>query len=127
MDRIFDNLFAVKEAHLWKSPRGAPLTTAVKMDEDSVVRSGEEQIMYLTPNQDQARRSFDKGVLAGPAGTGKTIILGSKAAEVLERNDGRKVLYLASHPHDIRMLMYFQGDFICLDLYWWKLNMNAST
>ena len=102
----------MNEGHLWSSPRGAPLTDVIKVDDDSVVGSGDSHIMYLTPAQDQARRSFHRGVLVGPAGTGKTVVLTTKANQHLEDEDGSRILYIAPYPHDVRMRKHFEGELL---------------
>ena len=84
------------------------LTNVIKTDLDSVYRSADVSVLFLTPEQDQARRHFRKGLLVGVAGTGKTIILRAIADELLQ-NEGSRVVFVAPFPHDIRMRKHFEG------------------
>ena len=67
-------------------------------------------VLFLTPEQDQARRFFRKGLLVGSAGTGKTIILRAIADELLQDKDAR-IVFVAPSPHDTRMRKHFEGKF----------------
>ena len=66
-------------------------------------------VLFLTPEQDQARRFFRKGLLVGVAGTGKTIILRAIADELLQDKDAR-IVFVAPSPHDTRMRKHFVGN-----------------
>ena len=102
-------IFPVSEGQLSSSK--APLTKVVPVERDSVLRTDDVQVLYLTPDQDRCRRFFTKGLLIGPAGTGKTIILRGKVVQLIADGDPCVILYIASKPHDTRMRLYFEGAY----------------
>ena len=69
--------------------------------------------MFLTPDQEQVRCQFDKGIVVAPAGTGKTVVLRAIADQIIKdrREKGYEdpVVWVSSHPHDVRMRKHFQG------------------
>ena len=85
------------------------LSNVIKTDSVSVYRSADVNVLFLTPEQDQARRHFRKGLLEGVAGTGKTIVLRGIADELLVNN--ARVVFVAPSPHDTRMKKHFEGSF----------------
>ena len=86
------------------------LSNVIKTDVNSVFHSADVNVLFLTPEQDQARRHFRKGLLEGVAGTGKTIILRAIVDELLQ-DKGAQVVFVAPSPHDIRMRKHFEGSF----------------
>ena len=104
--------FSVKEGQLSSAEKGAPVTVtgAVRTEADSVVQEDDVHVMFLTPDQERARRHMKKGVLTGPAGTGKTIVLRAMVDDILQNDDDAVILYIAVKPHDTRMLLHFQGE-----------------
>ena len=84
------------------------LTNVIKTDVNSVFHSAHVNLLFLTPEQDQARRHFRKGLLVGVAGTGKTIILRAIADELLQ-DEGSRVVFVAPSPHNTRMRKHFEG------------------
>ena len=69
--------------------------------------------MFLTPDQEQVRCQFNKGALIAPAGSGKTVVLRAIADQIIkdrmEKGSEDPVVWVSSHPHDVRMRKHFQG------------------
>ena len=116
-------LFLVKDAHLSFRSRQATDKKKVPVNDVHLNQSSSAfrrlpqlSLWYLTMQQHDLFYSFTKGVISGPAGSGKTLLIMLKVYELVAwTQTSLKILIVACFPHDLRLKKFFND--IGIDVY----------